>query len=277
MAERTTPGAKVALTIAGSDPSGGAGIQADLKVFTAMGVFGCAAITAVTAQNTTEVKDTMILEPGLIDQQVEAVAGDIEIDATKTGMLGNAAAVSAVAKAIKRNKLAPLVVDPVMVATSGDRLLEEAAVKTLCQELLPLAAVVTPNRDEAAALLGRDAAIEDVFSASQAAKEICDQFGVKSCIVTGIYRPNDHEGEAIDVYYDGTQAHEIAGEWRATDNLHGTGCTFSAAITAALAKGQPIEEAVATAKNVVTEAVRQTTDLGRGASPVNHLACMNLK
>ena len=277
MAERSTPGMKVALTIAGSDPSGGAGIQADLKVFAAMGVFGATAITAVTVQNTTGVKDKKILDGQFVDQQIAIVADDIEVDATKTGMLGNEANVVAVAKAVKRHKLEPLVVDPVMVATSGDSLLDEGAVKTLTQHLLPLAAVVTPNGREAAALLGHNDPIEDVFAATEAARQICSQYGARACVVTGIHRPNDHEGEAVDVYFDGNQVQELVSEWRQTTNLHGTGCTFSAAITAALAKGQPIDEAVQTAKAVVSEAVRQTTDLGRGASPINHLAYANVK
>ncbi len=277
MATRTTPGTTAALTIAGSDPSGGAGIQADLKTFAALEVFGCAVITAITVQNTTAVKHTHPIDPQLVDQQIDVVASDIKIAATKTGMLADAAIVKAVVKAIKRNNLAPLVVDPVMAATSGGELLDAAGVKAVRDELLPLAAIATPNAAEAARLLDRADPIADIFSATEAAKRICSKFGVKACVVTGIKRPNDEEGEAVDVYFDGTEVHEVASEWRLTTNLHGSGCTFSAAITAALALSQPINDAVQTAKAVVNEAIRQTTDLGQGHSPVNHLAYMNVK
>ncbi len=277
MPTRTTPGITPALTIAGSDPSGGAGIQADLKTFAAMNVFGCAVITAVTAQNTTAVKGSQPMDAALIEQQIDAVAGDIPIQAAKTGMLANEAVVKATAKAIRRNKIAPLVVDPVMIATTGDRLTDDPAIKAIGQSLLPLAAIVTPNGREAASLLNRSDPVTDVFSAAEAAKQICRQFGAKACVVTGIQRNHDQETEAVDVYFDGSEIHEIASQWRATSNLHGSGCTFSAALTGALASGQPIEEAVRTAKTVVSEAIRQTTDLGHGSSPVNHLAYMQIK
>lgn len=274
---RTTPGTTTALSIAGSDPSGGAGIQADLKTFAALEVFGCAVITAITAQNTTAVKHSHALDATWVEQQIDAVTGDIQINATKTGMLPTVKVVKTVAKAIKRNKLAPLVVDPVMVATAGQALIDDDAVKVICDQLLPLAAIVTPNAQEATRLLGQKDAVTDVFSATEAAKQICNQFGAKGCVVTGINRPNDEEGEAVDVYFDGQDTHEVASEWRNTTNLHGSGCTFSAAITGALALGQPIDEAVQTAKAVVSEAVRQTTDLGHGNAPVNHLAYLKVK
>ncbi len=278
MSERTTPDIKAALTIAGSDPSGGAGIQADLKSFATLDVFGCAAITAITVQNTSAVKSSHPLEPDLVAQQIDVVASDIPIAATKTGMLANAAIVKAVAQAIKRNKLAPLIVDPVMVATSGGTLLDDAAVKVLCDQLLPLAAAVTPNAHEAARLLGKGAdAVTDIYTATDAARDICNRFGVKACVVTGIKRPDDHEGQAVDVYFDGKDVHEITSDWRPTSNTHGSGCTFSAAITGALAMGQPIDEAIQTAKAVVSEAIRQTTSLGHGNSPVNHLAYLKVK
>ena len=275
--QRTTPGTTAVLSIAGSDPSGGAGIQADLKTFAALEVFGCAVITAITAQNTTAVKHSHALESSWVEQQIDAVASDIQIAATKTGMLPIAKVVKIVAKAIKRNKLAPLVVDPVMVATAGQALIDDDAVKAICDQLLPLAAIVTPNAQEAARLLGQKDAITDIFSAIEAAKQICKRFGPKGCVVTGINRPNDNEGEAIDIYFDGSDTHEIVSDWRPTTHLHGSGCTFSAAITAALALGQPIDEAVQTAKAVVSEAIRQTTNLGQGNSPVNHLAYLKVK
>lgn len=277
MATRTTPGTTAALTIAGSDPSGGAGIQADLKTFAAMNVFGCAVITAVTVQNTTTIKHCQALDPTLIEQQIDIVASDIPIQAAKTGMLANASAVQAAVKSIKRNKISPLVVDPVMIASTGDQLIDNAAVTALRASLLPLAAIVTPNGQEASRLLDRTEPVVDIFSAADAAKQICCRFGAKACVVTGIGRPNDQKGEAIDVYFDGSEIHEIASEWRPTSNLHGSGCTFSAAITAALALGQPMDEAIGTAKTVVSEAIRQTTDLGHGNSPVNHLAYLQIK
>jgi len=274
---RTTPGSKAALTIAGSDSSGGAGIQADLKTFAVLNVFGCTAITAITAQNTRGVKRAQLLDPALVSEQIETTAGDIEIDATKTGMLGNAAIVEAVVSAIKRHKLFPLVVDPVMVARSGDSLIDDSAMKAICRKLLPLAAVITPNRHEAARLLGQSNPIEDVNAAGGAAREICRRFSARACIVKGIRRPNDEEGEAVDVFFDGDAAHEIVADWRPTASTHGAGCTFSAAITGALALGQPLNEAIQTAKSVVTEAIRQTTDFGQGNSPVNHLAWLKVK
>lgn len=277
MEARTTPGTKVALTIAGSDPSGGAGIQADLKTFAVLDVFGCAVITAVTVQNTVAVKQSHALAPDLVDQQIEAVASDIQIGAAKTGMLPNAAIVHSVATAINRNKIAPLVIDPVMVATTGHELVDNDAVKTMCKALLPVAALVTPNAHEAARLLGQSEPVADLYGASEAAKQICGRFGARACIVTGLKRSNDQDGQAVDVYFDGSQVHEIVSAWRSTPNLHGSGCTFSAAITAAMALGQPIDKAVQTAKAVVSEAIRQTTDLGRGCSPVNHLAYLKVK
>ena len=274
---RTTPGISVAFSIGGSDSGGGAGIQADLKTFAVMGVFGAAAITAVTAQNTRGVHASHVLDPAWIEEQIDAVAGDLEVAATKVGMVGNVANVKTIARAIERHNLYPLVVDPVMVAKGGDSLIDDAAVSALCTKLMPLAAVVTPNRREAGRLLGRSEAVEDVFAAGEAAKAICRKFGLRACIVKGIRRPNDHEGEAVDVLFDGEALHEIVSDWRPTENTHGSGCTFSAAITAGLAKGLELEPAVREAKNLVSEAIRQTTGLGRGISPINHLAYLALK
>ena len=189
----------------------------------------------------------------------------------KSGMLPNAEAVRAVASVVKQRNLAPLVVDPVMVSTSGDTLADQGAVDAL-GELLKLAAVVTPNADEAARLLGDGSPPEDTSAAATAAKKICDRFGVKACVVTGLRRPRDGNDEAVDVFYDGDETQELATDWRDTPNLHGSGCTFSAAIAASLAKGQALADAVRTAKAVVAEAIRQTTDLGHGNGPINHLA-----
>ena len=277
VAERTTPGIKVALTIAGSDSCGGAGIQADLKTFSVMGVYGASALTTITAQNTQGVKDVLLLEPDLIDKQIAAVTGDIEVHATKTGLLGSDRIVETTARAIDRNNLMPLVVDPVMITKSGDSLLDESAVKVLCKKLLPLAAVVTPNRFEAARLLGQDGEIQDLHGATTAARQICQSYGAKACVVKGIKRDNGDAGTAVDLFYDGHDAHEITSDWRPTSNTHGAGSCFSAAITAALALGEPIEEAIQTAKTVISEAIRQATDLGHGHAPVNPLAYLKLK
>ncbi len=274
---RTTPGVTAALTIAGSDPSGGAGIQADLKTFSALRVFGCAALTALTAQNTTGVKAVLALDPPFIEQQIDAVAGDILIKATKTGMLSSAPIISTVASAIARHNLYPYVCDPVMVSRSGDSLIDESAVKVLTKKLLPMCAVVTPNRHEAVRLLGIKGEIDDVGSATQAARDICGRLGARACVVKGIRRTRDSVDECVDLFYDGKEAHEIVAAWRDTKNTHGSGCTFSAAITAALALGQELHTAVQTARNVVSEALRQTTDLGLGRGPVNHLAYLDVK
>lgn len=265
------------MTIAGSDSGGGAGMQADLKTFTAMGVFGTSAITAITAQNTQGVRKSLVLDADLVTAQIDAVASDIGIHATKTGMLGNAAVVKAVAKAIERNNLFPLVVDPVMVSKNGDGLLDDDAIKALTKELLPQAALVTPNRAEAAKLLGRSGTIDSIADAGSAADEICDKFGVRACIIKGFKRDNDEEGEAIDVYFDGNEVREVASAWRPTENTHGAGCVFAAAITAELAKGADLDDAVVEAKETISEAIRQCTDLGNGRSPVNPLSRIKIK
>ncbi len=274
---RTTPGLPVALTIAGSDSGGGAGVQADLKTFTAMGVFGTSAITAITAQNTQGVRHSQILDSELVAAQIDAVASDIGVHATKTGMLGNAGVVKAVAKAIERNNLLPLVVDPVMVSKNGDALLDDDAIKALTKELLPQAAVVTPNRAEAAKLLGTGDMIDSIETAGGAAEEICEQFGARACIIKGFKRENDEEGEAIDIYYDGNEVREVAAAWRPTESTHGAGCVFAAALAAELAKGASLDDAVVEAKETVSEAIRQCTDLGGGRSPVNPLSRIKVK
>lgn len=286
MAEtRTTPGVQIAFTIAGSDSCGGAGIQADLKTFTALDVYGASAITAVTAQNTTGVKQATVLDPALVEAQIDAVAGDLQVHATKTGMLGNAAVVKIVADAIARHRLYPLVVDPVMVARGGDRLLDDAAVKVMCDKLLPQAALVTPNRHEAAKLVERAEPISDVAGAINAARTICKRYGAKACVVKGLRRDvataggggGGTEDEAVDIYFDGGEPQEVIAPWRDTPNTHGAGCTFSAAVAAALALGQALPQAVATAKAVVSEAIRQASDIGAGHGPVNHLAYLKVK
>jgi len=272
LAERTTPGTRTALTIAGSDCSGGGGIQADLKTFSVMGVYGASVVTAVAAANSTGIKAVHILDPDLVEQQIAAVATDLDAHAVKSGMLGNANVIRVTATSVKRHNLFPLVVDPQIVGCNGDRLLDDSALKMLCRQVLPLAAVVTPNRLEAALLLGASEPIDDLYAARDAARQLCSRYGPAACIVTGIKRPNEEEGEAVDLFFDGRADQELVSAWRPTKNTRGAGSTFSAAITAALAMGEPIEQAVQTAKQVVSEAIRQTTDLGHGPSPVNPLA-----
>lgn len=274
---RTTPGLHLALTIAGSDSSGGAGIQADLKTFTVMNVFGAAVITVLTAQNTTGVKAMQLVDPEFVEKQIDAVAGDMEIHATKTGLLGSAATVRIVAKAIDRASLFPLVVDPVIITKAGSRIADDDAVAAMKKELLPLASVVTPNRAEAAALLGLSGPIDDIARGADAAVQICKRFGAKACIVKGFKRDNEHEGDAVDLFYDGHDVQEVVSAWRPTENTHGAGCVFAAAITAALADDASLPDAAAQAKEVVSEAIRQTTGFGAGRGPVNPMAYLKVK
>lgn len=276
MAERTVPGTDVALTIGGSDSSGGAGIQAGLKTFAVLGTYGASVITAITAQNTRGVTASEILDSELVEQQIEAVAGDLSVAATNVGMLGNAQVIKVVAASLRRQNLTPLVVDPVMVSKAGSPLLEDDAISVMAKELLPLATVVTPNGHEAAKLVGESTPITDLNGAQEAARQICRRFKVPACIVTGIHRKGDDEGEAVDVFFDGSEMLEVASAWRPTENTHGAGCTFSAAITAGLATGKELPEAVQQAKSVISEAIRQTTRLGNGDGPVNHIAYLDI-
>ena len=256
---------KVALTIAGSDSGGGAGIQADLRTFAAHGVHGASAITAVTAQNTVAVVDTVALEPRMVTAQIEAVASDIPVAAVKTGMLANRAIVEAVAEAVARRRLPHLVVDPVMVAKSGDRLLDAAAEGAYAERLLPLAEVVTPNLAEAEALLGRR--VRSLEEMAEAARALLER-GPRAVVVKGGHLA----GEPVDVFFDGRRMEELWAPRIPTRNTHGTGCTFSAAIAARLALDQELLEAVQGAKHYLTEAIRGAYTLGKGAGPVDHFA-----
>jgi len=257
---RKTPSA---LTIAGSDSGGGAGIEADLKTFAALGVHGMAAITSVTAQNTYEVRAIYDLPPEMVVAQIEAVADDIGVDAAKTGMLSNSEIIKAVASAVKKYGF-PLVVDPVMIAKSGAPLLRPDAVETLVKYIIPLATVVTPNRMEAEKLSG--IRIETIEDAKKAAKHIAEELGAKAVVVKGGHILGN---ESVDVlYFNGTYWEFKAP--RITDGCtHGTGCSFSAAIAAELAKGRNIEEAVRVAKEFITLAIRFGLKVGKGHCPVN--------
>jgi hydroxymethylpyrimidine/phosphomethylpyrimidine kinase len=254
-----------ALTIAGSDSGGGAGIQADLKTFAAFGVYGTSAITAVTAQNTRAVTSWLAMPPALVGEQIEAVLTDIGAGAVKTGMLANAGIIEVVAAKMREHAVEMLVVDPVMVAKGGHKLLEDDAVSALIRELLPLAAVATPNLPEAEVLTGRTILTWD--DARNAAAQIIDM-GARSVVVKGGHF--EHDTSAIDLYYDGAQYHQFTSIRVPTQNTHGTGCTFAAAITAGLAKGMNQRDAVALAKSYVTLAIQHAYPIGHGHGPVHH-------
>jgi hydroxymethylpyrimidine/phosphomethylpyrimidine kinase len=253
----------VALTIAGSDSGGGAGIQADLKTFAAFGVHGTSAITAVTAQNTVMVSVIHEVPIRVIRAQIDAVVADFGVQAAKTGMLASAEIIEAVAKAIREHGIGNLVVDPVMVAKGGARLLHSNAIASLYRYLLPLAAVVTPNIPEAEVLLGRTLATID--DRRQAARDLV-ALGPRAAVVKG---GHSVETQAVDIYWDGSELVELAGRRVNTKNTHGSGCVFSAAIAAGLAKGQEPLEAVQAAKVFINSAIEHSLELGKGHGPVN--------
>jgi hydroxymethylpyrimidine/phosphomethylpyrimidine kinase len=255
---------QVALTVAGSDSGGGAGIQADLRTFAAHRVHGTSALTAITAQNSVGVSAWAALDPALVVAQIDAVATDMPVAAAKTGMLANAAIVAAVADAAARLRLAPLVVDPVMVAKSGDRLLDAAAERAYAERLLPRATLLTPNLHEAAALLGRP--VRDVGEMREAARDL-RALGAAAVLVKG----GALRGDAVDVFFDGTRLVDLAVPRVETPNVHGTGCTLSAAICARLALGAELLEAVRGAKAYLTDALRHSYAVGRGRGVPDHL------
>ena len=251
------------MTIAGSDSGGGAGIQADLKTFSALGVFGTSTLTAVTAQNTVGVTAVHEIPTDVIAAQIDAVMTDIGADAVKTGMLSSSAIVETVAEAIRRHGIVNLVVDPVMVAKSGDRLLREEAIAAICGSLIPLAAVVTPNIPEAEDLTG--ASISADADVRRAAASII-AMGARSVVIKGGHR----SGPPTDVFYDGERFQEFTTERIPSTNTHGTGCTFASAIAAGLAQGLEPSGAVADAKAYVTEAIRASYPIGQGHGPLHH-------
>ncbi len=253
-----------ALTIAGSDSGGGAGIQADLKTFGALGVYGASVITAITAQNTLGVTAVQVLPPEMIEAQIDAVLTDIGADAVKTGMLANPAAVRAVAAKSREYGLKRLVVDPVMIAASGARLLDAGAVDTYKHDLFPLATVITPNAPEAEALTGLR--ISDESAQKEAARAL-HRMGPRYVVVKGGHVSSE---DSVDYLFDGRSFTEFRARRVVTKNTHGTGCTFASAITAGLARGQTVEDAVAAAKSYVTEAIRKSFTVGGGHGPLNH-------
>lgn len=256
-------GVAKALTIAGSDSGGGAGIQADLKTFMALGVHGMSAITALTAQNTKGVSAVQEMPPGFVREQIAQVATDIGVDAAKCGMLANTGIVRAVAAAVTEFEIPNLVVDPVFVSKNKDRLLSQDAVEALRDELFPLATVITPNLDEASGLVGREVrSREDMKDAAKALHETGPDF----VLVKG---GDLDEGPAVDVLYDGTALVELTAERIDGKNTHGTGCALSAAIAAHLALGLPVVDAAGRAKSFVTGAIRRGLAIGGGYGPVN--------
>ena len=253
-----------ALTIAGSDSGGGAGIQADLKTFSAFGVFGTSAITAITAQNTRGVRAVEMVSASVVVAQIEAVLEDIGADAVKIGMLGTPDVVRAVAATLRRRHAGPLVVDPVMIAKSRDRLLSEDAVEVMVRDLLPLATVITPNAPEAEALTGRP--VRSEADARDAARRL-HALGPGAVIIKGGHLETS---DVVDLLFDGTTFVEERGPRHATRHTHGTGCTFAAAIAAGLALGGTLPEAFRNARAYLDGAIRHAPGIGRGAGPVEH-------
>jgi len=262
---------KRALTIAGSDSGGGAGIQADLKTFAARGVFGMSAVTALTAQNTLGVQGVFEIPPDFVALQIDSVVSDIGVDAVKTGMLSSTPIIAVIAAKVSELRLNPLVVDPVMVAKGGDLLLRDDARQALIEQLLPLATVVTPNLHEAQMLCGFE--VHSLAEMRQAAQVIYGM-GVRNVVVKGGHLPD--ESDAIDLLYDGRSFQEFRSARIQTCNDHGTGCTFASAITAELAKGSPVPEAIRIAKDYLTRILRASANLqtGHGHGPMNHMALL---
>ena len=268
---------RTALTIAGSDPSGGAGIQADLKTFAAFGLYGASAITAITVQSTKGVEAVAPLSADLVTAQIEAIAGDLAIHATKVGMLGTAAIVEAVAAAITELDLPLVVVDPVLVSSSGERLLDADGVQTLCLELFPRARVVTPNVPEAEALSGRRIASGD--DAREAARRI-HGMGTAAVVITGGHARWEDLGsrtmsegsgpQVMDLLFDGRGFHEFRVARVDSRQTHGTGCTFASAVAAGLALGRELPDAVSRAQQYVAGAIAHAPGIGHGRGPLDH-------
>lgn len=255
----------VALTIAGSDSGGGAGIQADLKSMEANGVFGASVIVAVTAQNTEAVTGSRDLSPSFVAQQINTVVDDIDIDAYKTGMLSSASIIETVAERVDAHGLTPLVVDPVMISKSGFKLLQDAAIDTLRTALIPKATLITPNLHEASHLA--DCSVETVDEAVAAAKAL-HALGPEAVLVKGGHLTDTDD--AVDVLYDGAEVQTFSAPRIDTTSTHGTGCTYASAIAAHLAHGRDLSDAVARAKRYVTRAIAHGLSIGHGHGPTNH-------
>jgi hydroxymethylpyrimidine/phosphomethylpyrimidine kinase len=254
----------IAVTIAGSDSGGGAGIQADLKTFAALGVYGTSAITAITAQNTLTVTAVQVLDPSLVRAQIDAVLDDIGADAVKTGMLATSELVDVVVEQARRGRLPNLVVDPVMVAKSGDRLLADEALRAVRERLIPEALVVTPNHPEAEELVGHR--IEGDSAVRAAATRIVEM-GATWVLMKGGHRPG---AEIVDLLHDGREFWEFRSPRIETTSTHGTGCTLASAIAARLAVGDAVPDAVGTARDYVHDAIARARPIGRGHGPLHH-------
>ena len=252
-----------AMSIAGSDSGAGAGIQADLKTFAAFGVYGTSVLTAITAQNTLRVTDVLELPTSIVASQIDAILSDIGTDAVKTGMLSSSTIIDTVADKLLEHHIVNLVVDPVMVAKSGDKLLQDEAVEAMRTRLIPLAAVVTPNAPEAQVLTGRT--VETLDDARTAAGELV-AMGARVAVVKGGHL----QGPATDIMYDGREFRAFTHQRLDTTSTHGTGCTFASAVAAGLARGTPVRDAVSQAKAYVTAAIRNAFPMGKGHGPVNH-------
>ena len=253
-----------ALTIAGSDSGGGAGIQADLKTFAAHGVYGTSAIAALTAQNTQAVLGVYPVPPDFVVAQIDAVASDIAVHAVKTGMLATPGVVEAVAGALARWAFAHVVVDPVMVAKSGDQLLAEEAVLSVRRDLIPRASVITPNRMEAEVLLGRSVRTRD--DARDAARRLVD-LGAGAAVVKG---GHFDDVDVVDLLFDGSAFHEFRHPRQQTRHTHGTGCTFAASLAANLALGHALPDAVQQTTDYVAGAIAHGLAIGKGHGPLDH-------
>ena len=252
-----------AMTIAGSDSGAGAGIQADLKTFAAHGVYGASALTAITSQNTRGVTDVLELPASLIESQIDAIVSDIGADVVKTGMLSSSAVIEIVAAKARQHRMDALVVDPVMVAKGGDKLLQDDAVDALRSLLIPIATVLTPNVPEAETLLG--VKIETLDEAKEAARALVGM-GARAAVVKGGHL----SGPPTDMLYDGEEFRAFTSPRIETTSTHGTGCTFASAIASNLAKGLPLRRSVSLAKSYVTSAIRLAQPIGRGHGPLNH-------
>ena len=255
---------KIALTIAGSDSGGGAGIQADLKTFAAHGVYGTSAIAALTAQNTQAVLGVYPIPPDFVVAQIEAVASDIAVHAVKTGMLATPGVVEAVAGALARWAFVHVVVDPVMVAKSGDQLLAEEAVQSVRRDLIPRASVITPNRMEAEVLLGRPVRTRD--DARDAARRLVD-LGAGAAVLKG---GHFDDADVVDLLFDGSAFHEFRHPRQQTRHTHGTGCTFAASLAANLALGHALPDAVQQTTDYVAGAIAHGLAIGKGHGPLDH-------
>ena len=252
------------MTIAGSDSGGGAGIQADLKTFGALGVFGTCAITVLTAQNSLGVNSILETPTSMIEAQIDTIVSDMGADAVKTGMLSSSEIIQCVAERLRHHSLSPAIIDPVMVATTGSRLLRDDAVDAMRTVLVPMATVVTPNSREASVLTDRE--VNTVDDLKAAARVLVDEMGAMNALVKGGHL----EGPATDVLYDGSDYILFTSERIDTSNTHGTGCTLASAVAAGLAKGLEVPVAVQQAKDYVTAAIRTSFSVGQGHGPLNH-------